>query len=188
MTSVDPRWSITDDALSLILHAQSGLSEAESASNQDAVLMRVGKLGGEMASTLVRRETAVLRLISTVEAYANAASEFFLLSRGLPVPKMPFTWPIRVKHYANVHSIDFEACASWKHVAAGIDLRNCLAHGLGNLTDTLMTDQELGSQMKHIDVSIGGNRMHTTRATVPKLSKGCRHFVLWLEERLVLQI
>ncbi|MCX2954471.1 hypothetical protein [Lentzea sp. NEAU-D7] len=188
MNTIDPKWSITDDALSLILHAQSGLIKAGYAANQDAILMQVGKLGGEMASALVRRETAVLRLISTVEAYANAASEFFFFSQGLPAPKMPFTWPARIRHYANEHSIDLEACDSWKQVKAGIDLRNCLAHGLGNLTDLLTADQALGSQMKHIDVNIGGNRMHTTNATVPKLSQGCRQFVLWLEEQLVSQI
>ncbi|MFJ8963650.1 hypothetical protein ACIRG5_30100 [Lentzea sp. NPDC102401] len=141
-----------------------------------------------MASALVRRETAVLRLISTVEAYTNTASEFFFTSHGLPVPKPPFTWPTRIRHYANEHSIDLTAFASWNQVKAGIDLRNCLAHGLGNLTDLLMADQALGSQMKHIDVNIGGNRMHTTMATIPKLATGCRHFVLYLEEKLVAQL
>jgi hypothetical protein len=187
MTDLDPAWSLTDDALALILHAEHDITEKAS-SNRTLVGMRLGQLGGTMTDELWRRETAVLRLISAVEAYTNAASELFCTKQSLALPKAPFTWPARVRHYKNEHAIDLEACDGWGQVKAGIDLRNCLAHGLGNLTEILLTEESLGNRMKHIDVSVGGNRMHLTMATVPKLASGCRRFVLDIEKKLVARL
>jgi hypothetical protein len=134
---------------------------------------------------LWRRESAVLRLIATVEAYTNAASELFFTKKSLIVPKPPFTWPQRVAHYKKQHAIDLKALDGWDQVEAGIDLRNCLAHGLGNLTELLLSEENLGNRMKHIDVSVSGSRMQPAMTTVPKLAAGCRSFVLDIEKELV---
>jgi len=187
VTDVDPSWSLTDDALVLILHAESDINE-QVPTDRSPIGMRPGQLGGTMTDELWLRETAVLRLISTVEAYTNAASELFITKKSLPLPKSPFTWPQRVKHYLNEHAIDLEARDGWDQVEAGIDLRNCLAPGLGNLTELLLSEETLGNRMKHIDVSVGGNRMHLTMATVPKLAEGCRSFVLDVEKELIARL
>jgi hypothetical protein len=42
--------------------------------------------------------------------------------------------------------------------------------------------------MKQIAVSVSGNRMHPTGATVPMLAAGCRSFVLDIENELVAQL
>lgn len=187
MTDLDPSWSLTDDALVLILHAENDISEKVS-TDRYLTKMRLGQLGGTMADEFWLRETAVLRLISTVEAYTNAASELFFTKQASPLPQPPFTWPQRIKHYRNKHSIDLKALDGWDQVEAGIDLRNCLAHGLGNLTDLLLSEEALGVRMRHIDVSVSGNRMHPTMTTVPKLAAGCRSFVLDIEQGLIAQL
>lgn len=184
MTDFDPSWSLTDDALVLILHAENDIAE-KVPTHLFSIGMRPGKLGGTVTDESWLRETATLRLISTVEAYTNAASEFFFTKKMLPLPKSPFTWPQRVKHYKDEHSIDLEVRNGWEQVQAGIDLRNCLVHGLGNLTELLLSDVALGNRMKHIDVGVGGNRMHPTITTVPKLAAGCRSFVLDIERQLI---
>jgi hypothetical protein len=184
MTDLDPSWSLTDDALVLILHAENDISEKVS-TDRSLTGMRPGQLGGTMADELWLRETAVLRLISTVEAYTNAASALFFTKKSLTSPEPPLTWPQRIKHYKKKHTIDLEARDGWHQVQAGIDLRNCLAHGLGNLTELLLCKEELGVGMEHIDVSVSGNRMHPTMTTVPKLAAGCRSFVLAIEQKLV---
>jgi len=187
MTDPDPSWALTDDALVLILHAENDITKNLQTS-QTTSGMRLGQLGGTRADELWRQETAVLRLISTVEAYTDAASKFYFTKKCSTLPKMPFTWPDRIKYYKNKHAIDLEKCDGWGQVKAGIDLRNCLAHGLGNLTEILLSEESLGSRMKLIDVSVGGNRMHSTMQTVPKLASGCRHLVLDIEEKLVSQL
>jgi hypothetical protein len=184
MTNLDPAWSLTDDALILILHAEHDIVGDEPTSRANPK-MRLGQLGGAKADELWRRETAVLRLISTVEAYTEAASKYFFSKKSLATPKPPLTWRSRIKYYKDEHSIDLETCDGWAEVEPGIDLRNCLAHGLGNLTDLLLSESHLGKRMESIDVIVGGNRMHTTRSTVPKLASGCRRFVLAIEGQLV---
>jgi hypothetical protein len=187
MTGSDPSWSLTDDALVLILHAENDITENEP-TGRPLTGMRLGQLGGTTTDELLRRETAVLRLISTVEAYTDTASRFFWTKKSLTPPKLPFTWPQRLKYYNKEHTIDLAACDGWAQVEAGIDLRNCLAHGLGNLTEVLLAKKFLGKRMEFIDVSIGGNRMHSTVETVPKLASGCRRLVLDIEKELVTQL
>jgi hypothetical protein len=186
MNKPDPVWSLTDDALMLILHAEHVITGNE-LTGRESAKMRLGQLGGTKADELWRRETAVLRLISTVEAYTEAASKYFFTKKVLPVPKPPFTWPQRIKYYRREHAFDLSGCDGWAQVEAGIDLRNCLAHGLGNLTEILLSEPLLGKRMKVIDVVVGGNRMHPTLETVHKLALGCRRFVLDIESQLVAQ-
>lgn len=185
MSDLNPSWSLTDDALTLILHAANDIVENVSTDRSHAAGLRVGQLGGTKTDELWRRETAVLRLVSTVEAYTDAASKLFFTKKSLPSPKSPFTWPERLKRYKNEHAIDLKACDGWGEVEAGINLRNCLLHGLGNLTEVLLAEEFLGKRMKSIDVSVGGNRMRSTVDTVPKLASGCRRLVLDIEKELV---
>lgn len=187
MTNLDPSWSLTDDALVLILHAENDIVENVPTGRAHAG-MRLGKLGGTKTDELWRRETAVLRLISTVEAYADAASQSFFTKKSLISPRSPRAWSERLKHYKNEHTIDLKACDGWEQVEAGIDLRNCLAHGLGNLTVVLLSEKSLGKRMQLIDVSVGGNRMHSTVETVPKLASGCRRLVLDIEKELIARL
>lgn len=187
MTGQDPTWSLTDDALVLILHAEHDIT-AQAIGRRRPVGMRLGHLGGAAVDVQWQIETAVLRLVSTVEAYVNAVSEHFLTMKSQPMPKPPFTWPQRVDYYTTVHAIDLKACAGWDFVGAGISLRNCVAHGLGNLTDLLLHDKDLGKKVGAIDVLVSGNRMHCTPTTVPQLASGCRALVLDVERRLVAQL
>lgn len=185
MTNVDPSWSLTDDALTLILHAENDIVE-NNLVDQLVADARPGQLGGTVASKSWQRETAILRLVSTVEAYTNSASELFHAKKSLPLPKLPLKWrPDRIKYYKKVHGIELELRDGWESVDAGIDLRNCLAHGLGNLTPLLLSDPMLTVRAKNIDVTVSGNRMYYTATTVPKLARGCRSFVLDIERQLV---
>lgn len=147
--------------------------------------VRVGQLGGATAADEWRRETAVLRLIAAVEAYTNSASAFLFAQQVLPAPKEPFTWPQRKVYFKKNHTIELIMLSGWDEVEAGIDLRNCLAHGLGNLTELLVTEKELGTRMRRISVNVGGNRLHTTVETVPILADACQEYVLALERELV---
>jgi hypothetical protein len=184
MSYHDPSWSLTDDALTLILHAENDIAESTRLGHSRP-WTRLGQLGGPQADELWRLETAILRMVSTVEAYTDAASKYYFNVLSLPLPEMPPSWPGRKKYYKKEHSIDLEACTAWGQVSAGINLRNCLAHGLGNLTEKLIKEESLGKQMAVIDVTVSGNRMHTAVGTVPQLASGCRRFILDLESRLV---
>ena len=88
----------------LILHAENDITENVRTGRAIAG-MRLGQLGGTRTDELWRRETAVLRLISTVEAYTDAASKFFFTKKSLTSPKLPFTWPGRLKFGSSAVSV-----------------------------------------------------------------------------------
>lgn len=183
MTGQEVSWSLTDDALVLILHAEHSMV-GKSVSQPIAPRMRVGQLGGALADEEWLRETAVLRLISTVETYVNAATAQAHTLKSLPKQKPPFNWGARLKLYDQAHSIDLSNLNGWQRVHAGIALRNCLAHGLGNLTELLRGEERLGDRMKPIEVTVAGNRMHMTVNTVSILAQGCRDFISQLDTKL----
>ena len=135
MTRREPAWALTDEALVLILHAESDMARTAAGSEVFPAPVARGRLTAARNDRQWSRESAILRLISTIEAYTDAASNRWLEVKGLQAPaKPPFSWPQRVKHYAVTHTIDLTKCAGWDKVDAGINLRNCLAHGLGALT------------------------------------------------------
>jgi len=185
MSNSDPAWRLTDEALTLILHAENDIISQAQEINYYSEPSQASRLGGTFSGESWRREVAVMRLIAAVEAFTDAASEHYFRVKCLPQPKQPFTWPARVKHYQREHSIDLKTCAGGDALFAGVDLRNCVAHGLGRLTDLLLHDSRLGERGKHISVNVAGNRMQTTHETVPLLAEGCRAFVLDVEGKLV---
>lgn len=138
-----------------------------------------------MSESLWRKDAAILRLVSAVEAFTNAASDYWFEQVRMPPPSAPFTWPARVKHYRREHNIDLSALPAWKQVEAGVDLRNCLAHGLGQLTPQLARDERIVARMKSIDVVVAGSMMRLGPETVSKLTTACVAFVRAVEAELV---
>lgn len=135
------------------------------------------------------RETALLRLISVIEAYVDAVSmhrmglvidqrqtlvallvrDFELASSG--------TWQDRHDSYDNYHGFTLRSRHGWGEVNAGIEVRNCLMHGMGALTAKQRSQTKLATVVRTLEVSIGSNRMYLSAATVTKLASGCREFV-----------
>ncbi|MGO4340380.1 hypothetical protein [Pedococcus sp. 2YAF34] len=153
-------------------------------------------MGASTDPTVWLRETAVLRLVAVVEAYVDAVSmhrmtkvldarptlvalmlrDFELTSSG--------TWQARHDAYDDYHHFSLRSRNGWGTVTAGIDVRNCLAHGLGTLTAKQRGQTKLPSIVKVLDVSIGGNRMHLSATTVPRLAAGCEQFVRHVDQSL----
>lgn len=186
--SSEPAWALTDEALVLVLHAESDMTRATATSGSELFRgpPRRDMLTAARLDVLWLRESAVLRLVSTVEAYTDAASRRCTDLKGLQPPaKPPFSWDQRIKHYSSTHAIDLTTCAGWREVQAGVNLRNCLAHGLGALTPYLLADPDIGQQMLSIHVDVHSGRMHSRTTTVPLLGAACREYVLDLESQLL---
>lgn len=194
-----PQYALTDDALRIILHAEHTIGTPFLP--RPAWGARSPRGGGLSASTRDidwRRETAVLRLVSVVEAYVDAAST--LRMSGLVTTTSPtvgqmledfakdtsMTWSRRSDAYKRYHGFKLEACDRWKQLEAAIDLRNCLAHGLGTLTPHLRRKHRLSEALQPLEVTVTGNRMRVGTRTVPILAQVCREFVTSLDSKLTI--
>lgn len=196
-----PRFALTDDALRLLLHAERSIAvtkiypSARSTNSLTSISNR-RRLHGSTVDVEWRRETAILRLVSTVEAFIDAASTSQMSRRvepnGLTIEKLledfakdsSMSWNKRCQTYSRYHGFGLEQCDGWKELNAGIDVRNCLAHGLGGLTPHLRRKKNLHQVVQVLDVSVGGNRMHLTPKTVPLLGDVCRRFVTSVDSKL----
>lgn len=181
-------FAISDSAISLIAHAQSEIA------THPHPTVRVGRIttNGFGASTTPEqwlRETAILRIVSVIEAFVDALSMHrmgklvdsgdVVVARMLREFELSSTtsWQNRHDSYKTYHGVSLKSLSGWQAVIAGIEVRNCIAHGLGNLTAQQRSKSGLATTVKPLDVIVGGNRMHANDRTVPTLARESRRFV-----------
>lgn len=182
------RFELSEAALALIRHATHDITQTVVVTDRPGRMLT--EAGG--ASTDPRewlKQTALLRLISVIEAYVDAVSmhrmglaidqsntlvamlvsDFELVSSG--------TWQERHNTYEKYHGFSLKTCSGWDVILAGIHVRNCLMHGLGALTAKQRADTKLNVAVKPVDVTIGSNRMYLGRHTISKLGMACEGLI-----------
>lgn len=189
--------ALSEAAVALIRHAAVDIPGATGSSGPTRRIL-TNAMGVSTDPEIWLRETAVVRLVSVIEAYVDAVSmhrmdtlvdsreslvslllqDFELASSG--------SWQDRHDAYLYYHAVSLRSLSGWDAVKAGIEVRNCLLHGLGNLTAKQRGQTKLASSVKSIDVAIGANRMHLGLSTVQKVGAGCDRFVRCLDGRMSL--
>jgi hypothetical protein len=181
-------FAISDSAFRLIVHAQSDIVVHPHPATRVGRITTKG-FGASTAPEQWLRETAILRLVSVIEAFVDALSMHrmgkLVDSGDAVVARMlrefelssSISWQNRHDTYRAYHGISLPSQSGWQAVKAGIEVRNCIAHGLGNLTAQQRSKSNLASVLKPLDVTVGGNRMHITEHTIPTLGMRCRGFV-----------
>lgn len=190
-----PQLSLTEAALSLIRHASEDIPAASASGPRPGRLL-INSMGASTDPVVWLREAALLRLISIVEAYVDAVSMHrmgaFVDTKPTLVALMlrdfeltsSNTWQDRHGAYEAYHGFSLRSQNGWAQVKAGIEVRNCLLHGLGTLTAKQRGQTKLASLVRIIDVSIGSNRMHLAATTVSKLGSGCQALVRAVDSSL----
>ena len=183
-----PKLALTGTALALINHAATDIPTAATGHRRPGRVLTTAS-GHSTDPRDWLRETALLRLISVIEAYVDAVSmhrmglvvdqrqtlvalmmsDFELSSSG--------TWQDRHNSYERYHGFTLRSRNGWGDVNAGIEVRNCLMHGMGALTAKQRSQTKLATIVRTLDVSIGSNRMYLSAVTVAKLAGGCQEFV-----------
>lgn len=185
---MSPRLALTEAAIRLIRHATFDMPRQQSAARPPGRVLR-NALGASTDPDVWLKEAAILRLVSIVEAYVDAVSMFrmgvVVDSSHVLVAKMledfevgsSSTWQQRHDSYEGYHRFSLKSRSGWQVVSASIEVRNCLAHGLGNLTAKQRGKTALPSTVGLIGVSVGSNRMHLGATTVAVVGRGCDDFV-----------
>lgn len=183
-----PKLALTEAALALIRHASSDMPAHANFGRPAGRVLRTA-LGASTDPNDWLNEASLLRLISIIEAYVDAVSMFrmgqVVDSSHLLVAKMledfevgsSSTWQQRHDSYEGYHKFSLRSRAGWDVIAAGIEVRNCISHGLGNLTAQQRTKTNLPAQVARIGVIVGSNRMHLGGNTIATVSRGCNDFV-----------
>lgn len=183
-----PKLALTEAAIRLIRHAAMDIPNQAAATRPPGRVLR-NALGASTDPGAWLMEAALLRLVSVIEAYVDAVSMFrmglVVDSSHVLVAKMledfevgsSSTWQQRHDSYEGYHGFSLRSRTGWDVVSASIEVRNCLAHGLGNLTAQQRGRTALPATVSRISVTVGSNRMHLSATTVATVGRGCDDFV-----------
>jgi hypothetical protein len=189
MAYATPRLSVSENALQLILHAKTEIipHNVKSTGGQGRIV--TSPFGRRTQPEHWLPEVTLLRLVAIVEAYIDVVSMHrmsHLLDMSDAITWMLLsdfemsstsTWDDRHNAFKRYHEINIKAYPSWPSVSAGIEVRNCMAHGLGKLTARQRIKTEIARHVSVIDVTVASNQMHLSQSTVPKLSDACSALV-----------
>jgi hypothetical protein len=196
-SSPAPHLALSDAALTLIRHAEVDMAERALPEGPPARIL-TNALGASTDPAVWRREAAVIRLISVIEAYVDAVSMHRMArlvdSSGSLVALLvqdfetasSGSWQNRHDTYLSYHGLSLRSLSGWQAIKAGIEVRNCLLHGLGSLTAKQRGQTKLAASLRPIDVTIGANRMHLSILTVSKIAEGSDRFVADLDATISL--
>lgn len=175
---------------------------------REAVLAQVPRTMGRLrvlptssASSEVRRQAALFRMVSIVEAFAaNGLVERF--EPHAPPPRTAIledvyaraengaisSWPKMCEHYKQWFEIRIteKYCPSWRKVQAMTNARNVIAHGVGELTRRMSRRDpaKLRRDLATIDVSIVGTSLQVPESAVRASAYTGREFIEWLDVAL----
>lgn len=189
-----PRFALTEAALRLLGHTEVRLAGPGPVGIRRRIFSSPMDITTDPSQW--RQESAFFRIVSITESYLDALSiHRFTQSVDLSVTTLSRlvedveisstgTWRSREEAFKLHHQLQLSKCARWKELQAGIQVRNCLAHGLGRLTARQRRNSDLTKQVALLDVTIGGGRMHFGLDTLSKVTAACREFVCDVDSKV----
>lgn len=173
---------------------------------QEALLTMGGVLTGRLAvlpsgrtSAEVRRQSTMLRFVSAVESFV-VADLLTRLDSHVPSPRNTIvtdlhrragddsttSWLNMGNAYKKWFGIGFPTYPNWNRIQALTDVRNVIAHGLGEITHRLARKgtNTLRAEFRTIGVSIVNSAIEISEPSVRTSAEEARDFVLWLDQKL----
>lgn len=162
---------------------------------------RVRILPNATRSAEIRRHAAMVRMVSIVETFM-ANGLVARLEAQIPAPRAEIledvytraedaaisSWPKLTDHYQLwLHvPISQRSCPAWRQIEAMVNVRNAIAHGLGELTRRMARKDiaALGRDFATIDVEIVGTALLMRESSLRKAAFAGREFVNWLDGEL----
>jgi hypothetical protein len=153
----------------------------------------LGAYDAEAAS----RQGCFLRLISVVEAYVDLACDALFREKAPTANDLvrrlvegaelraSTTWQERRDAFERYHNIRLGTLARWSELDAGIEVRNAIAHGLGQLTPR-QRRSAAARKIHQIGVSSNDGRLLITEASLKQCRDVCVAFILSLDNAMPL--
>src|SRR5262245_18192708 len=162
-------------------------------------LGRLSVLPSGARSVQVRRQAAVMRIASVVEAYV-AGELVSRIEPHAPKPRSSIlddiytraedsalaSWPTLQEHYTRWLEIKIGTSPSWRRIEATTNVRNAIAHGLGELTRRMARKNlsQLQKDFATIDVQIVGSALVLSEEALWRSAFAAREFISWLDGEL----
>lgn len=179
--------AVTDAALLLVLAAERDFRFARQNTQRRPRIVSFAL--GTLDPIDVTCQATILRLFSTIEAYVDALNRDLLqeaIDLATPQPHVVLeelqfhssrNWSERQKAFRRVHGVRLSRQCSWKEIEATREVRNCIAHGLGQLTAPQLRNQNIGRKLEFIKIRVSGGRLVITDESVWAVVQACSKFI-----------
>jgi len=136
----------------------------------------------------VSREGCYLRLISIVEAYVDTVSSALLREQLPTTPELlrnileqvdlssSSTWQDRRDAFARFHRIQLGELPRWSELDAAIEVRNSVAHGLGQLT-ARQRSGTAARKIAQVGVGVADGRVAISPSSLARCRDVCIGFI-----------
>ncbi len=175
-----PRLALSEAAISLIRQAENAIPATLPGPDTRRRIL-VNAMGVSTDPEEWHRQTSLIRLISIIETYVDAVSMYrmneLVDSQAALIPLLlrdfeltsSSSWQSRHDSYREYHGLNLRNLTGWEQIKAGIEVRNCLLHGMGKLTAKQRQQTKLSTTVKSIDVTIDSNQMHIGARTIKRV-------------------
>jgi hypothetical protein len=192
--TASPRYALTEAALRLLRHTEIRLAGTSLTNLRRRI--NASPMGITTEPSQWRQESAFFRIVSITESYLDSLStERFIQNVNVAIEALnrlvedveissTANWRSRESAFKFHHGLDLSKCSQWKELQASIQVRNCLAHGLGRLTARQRRNSGLAKQVALLHVTIGSGRMYFGPDTLPTTAAACRVFVSDVDGRM----
>lgn len=118
-------------------------------------------------------------------AVTDAAVNYIYMLKLVEAAEMraSSTWDERTKAFRHYHQIYLGTLARWSELDAAIEIRNAVAHGLGQITPRQRQDKAR-AKMVQFGVSVRDGHLKITEASLQKCRDVCVAYVLDLDATL----
>lgn len=184
--SLGPNRRLTETALRLLVSASTHFA-AEHGPERREHSQRWST--GPADTAAVQGQAAIMRIVTIVETYLDALSRELLgehvgshsPTTDLMVEDIALgatnTWTSREDIYRRYHRLKLRDLAGWKAIQAAVQIRNASAHGLGQLTQRQIGDQNIRTLLDQVDATIVDGRIHLGDESLIKIRTVAREFM-----------
>lgn len=190
-----PPWLITEEATALLrrTHADFGTMPPVARRGRAGVLPTTKLASYDPGQ--VRMQSEYLRLVSIVEAYLDLVSEELFARKTLDLDpaitvmsdaileRATRNWDERKTCFTRHHGFKLQECSKWSLIDSAIEVRNAIAHGLGNLTRQQIAGNKI-RKMQQSKIRVHGSRIIVTAASITNLLNASLDFIGSVDSKL----
>lgn len=160
---------------------------------------RLRSLPTSSASHQARTQSTFMRLVSIIEAHI-AGQLVERIEKHVPTPRTPVlddiyvsaedkaigSWSTMSESYKRWLGIRFNASSDWTSILTMTDIRNAIAHGLGELTRRQARKdlKQLTRAFSSVGVKVHGTSLRVSEDAIRNAAATGGRFVVWLDEQL----
>ncbi len=151
---------------------------------------------GAVDAGKIRRQSAVVRMVSVVEAFVDGLNRDYLVDAIARVGEKEsvlisqlmvahsVNWETRRSTLELFYSVEFGDAPAWGRLLGAIEARNTIVHGLGDVASSGGNFRRLQGRLEQVGIAIAGGALIIGDDELERVYRACVEFVRWTDESI----